>query len=292
MKRHPLLFSFFVIVIIVVCMSASILGIFYLASGKEGAFNFGDRIALLEIRGPLLDGNQPSAVLEAYSKQSNIKAVILRIDSPGGGVAAAQEIYREIQRIRQKKPVVAYMGNIAASGGYYVASAASKIVANPGTLTGSIGVIMQFSNWEELLKKLGVDITVVKAGQYKDIGSPNRKMTKEEQQLLDHVVQDVHEQFIRDVATGRNLPVEKVRAIADGRIFSGRQAKDLGLVDELGNFKDAVDLTKKMANIKGEVGFTKSEEKKSPLWEFLLKGAIQGLLEELRSQQASLKATL
>jgi protease-4 len=290
MKKHPLLFSLFVIVILVAFMSAAILGVFYLASSKEGTFDFGNRIALLEIRGLLNDGSQLTTLLETYSKQGNVKAVILRIDSPGGGVTPAQEIYREIQRVRQKKPVVAYMGNIAASGGYYVASAANKIVANPGTLTGSIGVIMQFSNWEELLKKLGVDIVVIKAGQFKDIGSPNRKMTKEEQELLDHVVQDVHDQFIRDVAKGRNLPLEKVRAIADGRVLSGRQAKDLGLVDELGNFRDAVELAKKMANIKGEVSLTKVRVTKPSVWEFLLEGVIRGLLDELKTQQISLNA--
>jgi protease-4 len=290
MKKHPLLFSLLVIVIIVVCMSAAILGIVYIASDKEGGFNFGDRIALMDIRGLLADGNRLTSLLDTYSKQGNIKAVILRIDSPGGGVAPAQEIYREIQRVRKKKPVVAYMGNVAASGGYYVASAADKIVASPGTLTGSIGVIMRFSNWEELLKKLGVDMVVIKAGQFKDIGSPNRKMTKEEQDLLDQVVLDVHEQFIKDVAAARKLPIERVRAIADGRIMTGRQAKELGLVDELGNFKDAVEMAKKLANIKGEVNLTKAREKKSSLWEFLLEGVVRGILNELEARQVSLDA--
>jgi len=271
-------------------MSAAILGIVYLASNGEGVFNLGDRVALVDIRGLLADGNRLTSLLDTYSKQGNIKAVIIRIDSPGGGVAPAQEIYREIQRVRKKKPVVVYMGNVAASGGYYVASAADKIVASPGTLTGSIGVIMRFSNWEELLKKLGVDMVVIKSGQFKDIGSPNRKMTREEQDLLDQVVQDVHDQFIKDVATARKLPVERVRAIADGRIMTGRQAKELGLVDELGNFKDAVEMTKKLANIKGEVNLTKARDKKPSLWDFLLEGLVRTILNELEARQVSLNA--
>jgi protease-4 len=290
MKRHPLLFSLLVILIIVVCMSAAIVGLVYLASDREGGFGFGDRIALIDLRGVLADGERLTSLLDVYSKQGNIKAVIIRIDSPGGGVAPAQEIYREIQRIRKQKPVVAYMGNVAASGGYYVACAAEKIVASPGTLTGSIGVIMRFSNWEELLKKLGVDMVVIKSGQFKDIGSPNRKMTREEQDLLDQVVRDVHDQFIRDVAAARKLPMDRVRAIADGRIMTGRQAKELGLVDELGNFKDAVEIAKKLANIKGEVNLTKARDKKPSLWDFLLEDLVRSLINEVEARRVSLKA--
>lgn len=213
-----------------------------------------DRIALVRIEGIILDSQTTVGDLKRFGENPSIKAIVLRIDSPGGGVVPSQEIYDAVQRVRNKsnKAVIASMGTVAASGGYYIAAATDRILANPGTLTGSIGVIMEMANIEGLLKKIGVEGVVVKTGRYKDVGSPLRKMSDEEQALLQSVMDDVHKQFIEAVAAGRSLEVADVRALADGRIFTGRQAKDVKLVDELGNLEDAIQLAAEIAGIEGE----------------------------------------
>jgi protease-4 len=179
---------------------------------------------------------------------------VLRIDSPGGGVVPSQEIHDAVQRVRTKnnKAVIASMGSVAASGGYYIAVATDRIVANPGTLTGSIGVIMEMANVEGLLQKIGVEGVVIKSGKFKDVGSPLRKMSDEERGLLQNVMDDVHKQFIEAVAEGRALELSDVQALADGRIFTGRQAKDAKLVDELGDLEDAIQLAADIVGIEGE----------------------------------------
>ena len=188
-----------------------------------------------------------------YAEDASIKAIVLRIDSPGGGVVASQEIFNAVKNAKKEgKKVVASMGSVAASGGYYVAAAADRIVANPGTLTGSIGVKMEFASVEKLLEKIGVKGMVVKAGEYKDIGSPFRDMTEQEQKLLQGVIDDVHSQFIEAVAEGRGLPSTDVKAIADGRIFTGRQALALKLVDEMGDLADSIRVAGRLAGIKGK----------------------------------------
>ena len=174
------------------------------------------------------------------------------------------------------------MGKVAASGGYYVACAANKIVANPGTLTGSIGVLMEFFQFEELLRKIGVGIEVLKTGEFKDIGSPHRKLSEKERELISILISDIQRQFVEAVAQGRNLPVEKVREIADGRILSGAQSRDHGLVDELGNFQDALDLAKKMTGVKGEVILVYPRKPGSKLWDFLLRDASEALYSFIR----------
>jgi protease-4 len=213
-----------------------------------------DRIALVRIEGIILDSQTTVGELKRFGDNPSIKAIVLRIDSPGGGVVPSQEIYDAVQRVRNKsnKAVIASMGTVAASGGYYIAAATDRILANPGTLTGSIGVIMELANIEGLLKKIGVEGVVVKSGRYKDVGSPLRKMSDEEQALLQSVMDDVHKQFIEAVAAGRSLEVADVKALADGRIFTGRQAKDARLVDELGNLEDAIQLAAEIAGIEGE----------------------------------------
>jgi protease-4 len=188
-----------------------------------------------------------------YAENSSVKAIVVRIDSPGGGVVPSQEIYEALLSAKgEGKKIVASMGSVAASGGYYVAAAADKIVANPGTLTGSIGVKMEFASIEKLLEKIGVKGIVVKAGDYKDIGSPYRDMTPQERRLLQNVIDDVHNQFIEAVAKGRSLSVADVRAIADGRIFTGRQAQELKLVDRIGDLTASIDLAGELAGIKGK----------------------------------------
>lgn len=213
-----------------------------------------DRIALIRIEGVILDAQETIGELKRFSENPSVKAIVLRIDSPGGGVVPSQEIYDAVRRVRTKnnKAVIASMGSVAASGGYYIAAATDRIVANPGTLTGSIGVIMETANVEGLLQKIGVEGVVIKSGKYKDVGSPLRKMTDEERGLMQTVMDDVHKQFIEAVAEGRSLELTDVQALADGRIFTGRQAKDAKLVDELGNLDDAIQLAADVVGIEGE----------------------------------------
>ena len=188
--------------------------------------------------------------LHRLSENENVKVILLRINSPGGTVAAVQEIYREIVRCQANgKKVVASLGDVAASGGYYLASPADRIVADPGTITGSIGVIMQFGNLEGLFEKLGVRLQVIKSGAHKDIGSPARPLTPEEKHLLQASLDDAYAQFVDAVRKGRRLSPEKVRELADGRIFTGRQAQKVGLVDELGNSEDALQTAIQLANL-------------------------------------------
>lgn len=213
-----------------------------------------DRIALIRVEGVILDSQTTISELKRFSENPSVKAIVIRIDSPGGGVVPSQEIYDAVKRVRSKnnKAVIASMGSVAASGGYYIAAATDRIVANPGTLTGSIGVIMETANVEGLLQKIGVEGVVIKSGKYKDVGSPLRKMTAEERGLMQAVMDDVHKQFIEAVAEGRSLELRAAQALADGRIFTGRQAKDAKLVDELGDLEDAIQLAAEVVGIEGE----------------------------------------
>jgi protease-4 len=220
-----------------------------------------DKVALVTIEGVLLSSEQTVNEIDDYADDASIKAIVVRVDSPGGGVVPSQEIYDALLRARKKgKKVVISMGSLAASGGYYVAAAGDRIVANPGTLTGSIGVKMEFANLEKLLEKIGVKGMVIKAGQYKDIGSPYRDMTEAEKNLLQAVIDDVHSQFIEAVATGRNLPEADVRAIADGRVFTGRQALQLKLVDDLGDLEDSIRIAGEISGIKGKPKVVRKEK--------------------------------
>jgi len=217
-----------------------------LLAGKEG-------VAIVRIEGPILDSYQTIEELKAFGDDPLVKAIVVRIDSPGGGVAPSQEIYNAVKRVRkeQNKTVVASMGTVAASGGYYIAVATDRILANPGTLTGSIGVIMQMANFQELLEKIGVKSVVIKTGKFKDIGSPFRPMVEEERQLLESVMNDTLSQFIEAVAEGRSLEVAEVEQLADGRVFTGRQAKSVLLIDEIGDLQDAIKLAGELSGIEG-----------------------------------------
>ncbi len=222
--------------------------------GQQMRFpTYGAHIGLVRIEGVISDSREVSANLRFFEDDDRMKALVLRIDSPGGGVSASQEIYQEIVAIRESGiPVVVSMGAMAASGGYYVSCPGDTIVANPGSLTGSIGVIMSFMNLEVLFDKVGIDFEVVKSGEYKDIGSMNREMTQKERALLQTTIDDIHLQFMEVVAIERDLDMESVREMADGRIFSGRQALELGLVDVLGTLEDAQLLAARMGGIEGE----------------------------------------
>ena len=257
MKNHPLL----KILVTAAALGTLLFVILLLASflsqkGKPSAalrVGGGGRVALVRLEGLLVSSDHVVEELNDYAEDASVKAIVLRIDSPGGGVVVSQEIFNAVKSARKEgKKIVASMGTVAASGGYYVAAAADRIVANPGTLTGSIGVKMEFANVEKLLEKIGVKGTVVKAGEYKDIGSPFRDMSAPEKKLLQDVIDDVHSQFIEAVAEGRNLRNDDVRAIADGRIFTGRQALALKLVDQLGDLAESIRVAGALAGIKGK----------------------------------------
>ncbi len=221
----------------------------------------GDKVALIRIEGPILDSKETIDELLDYVKDLSVKAVVLRVDSPGGAVAPSQEIYEEVRKAVAKKPIVVSMGSVAASGGYYIASPATRIVANPGTLTGSIGVIMEIPNVEGLMSKIGVKTEVIKSGKHKDIASVFRGINKEDREILQTVLDNVHNQFIQAVAEGRKMLPDDVQRIADGRVFTGEQALKAGLIDELGNLEDAVKVAAKLSGIKGEPTVISKKEK-------------------------------
>jgi protease-4 len=257
MKKNPVL----IVLATAVALGALFFGMVFLASLLSGNKRTSttlqvvgaDKIALVKLEGLLITSEHVVDELNAYADDSSIKAIVLRIDSPGGGVVVSQEIYNAVKNARKEgKKVVASMGTVAASGGYYVAAAADRIVANPGTLTGSIGVKMEFANIEKLLEKIGVKGMVVKAGEYKDVGSPFRDMSEPEKKILQDVIDDVHSQFIKAIAEGRTLQEAEVRTIADGRIFTGRQALDLKLVDQLGDLTDSIKVAGELVGIKGK----------------------------------------
>lgn len=239
----------------------------------------GEKVALIRIEGPIVDSKDTVDQLKEFLKDSSVKAIVLRIDSPGGAVAPAQEIYEEVKKAVLKKKVVVSMGSIAASGGYYIASPATRIFANSGTLTGSIGVIMEIPNIEGLMNKIGVKTEVIKSGEHKDIASIFRKIGKKEREILQGVLDNVHDQFIKAVAEGRKMQIDEVKKIADGRIFTGEQAIKLGLVDEIGNLEDAISVAAKLSGIKGEPIVVEKKEKFSII--NLLRGAMPSEFKDI-----------
>jgi protease-4 len=219
----------------------------------DGEFpKLGRKVAVVGVQGTIASSDRIVKTLDELADDASIEAVVIRIDSPGGGIAPSQEIHDALLRLRSSKPVVASMANTAASGGYYVAVACDSIMANPGTLTGSIGVIFSWMTAEELMRKVGVKMEVVKSGPNKDMGSFAREPTEEERRLLEGVVNDAYQQFIDAVVAGRALSREEVLALADGRVFTGRQALALGLVDKLGGLREAVRWAADLAGIEGE----------------------------------------
>jgi len=242
----------------------------YFGGGQSGAGLWSEAVGVIEVRGVINDADKIVDSIRRFAKADHVRAVVLRVESPGGGVTPSQEIYRELTRLREKKPVIASLGGVAASGGYYIASACSTIVANPGTITGSIGVIMETVNVQGLLEKLGVKGVVIKAGTYKDLGSPLRDMSPEERRILGTMLDDVHRQFIAAVATGRHMDEAKIQPLADGRVYSGEQALRLGLVDQLGNFQDAITLAAEKGGIAGEPQVIRAQQQKRAWWQRLL----------------------
>jgi protease IV len=286
-KSRPLLIVLSILLVVAIVLGGTLLLVLHFFSPSSTGL-FEEKIGVVSITGTISSSKIISSELAKFAKDDSISAIILRINSPGGGVGATQEIYREVQKITPQKPVVASMGSIAASGGYYVAAPATKIVSNPGTITGSIGVFIQFVRLEELMNKIGVDLEIVKSGEFKDMGSPDRKLTQRDREIIDALIKDLQGQFVSAVASGRNLSVEKVQEIADGRIFSGARAKDLGLVDFMGNFQDAVEITKKIVGIKGDVALVYPKKSTGELWNLFLESSVKNIVGVLTEQGGSM----
>jgi protease IV len=255
--------------------TAAMLALFFLIAlliavvltGEEGGAASGAKIAIVVLEGVISSDLSERTVrqLAKHGDDPAIKAIVLRIDSPGGGAASSQEVYEEVKRVRAGgKLVVASLGSIAASGGYYIACVAERIFANAGTLTGSIGVIVQLANAEELLHKVGVASTIITSGPFKDSGNPTRALRPEERQVFQTLVDDVYQQFVEAVSQGRQMPVVEVRQLADGRIYTGRQAKELRLVDELGTLQDTITYAASTVGIIGKP--TLVREGKARFW--------------------------
>ena len=258
-RRHPFLFF---LMIISTCLTVIFIGLIGLVTLGPKMLNTqfgnnyassGGNIGIIEINGMILSSKKIIEDMKIFRKQEAIKAIIIRIDSPGGGIGPSQEIYREIMKTRKEKKIIASMGSVAASGGYYVASATNGIIANPGTITGSIGVIMEYANIMEIAKKIGISPVVIKSGQYKDMGSPLRDLKDSEKKIFQDLVDELHLQFVNDVAKARDINTQTMSKLADGRVYTGQKALSLKLIDRLGNLDDAVRWAGEMANIKGEL---------------------------------------
>ncbi len=279
-KRSPLLKGCLVTLLIILALPIA----FLLAGKLYGVFSIKkDSIGVVDIEGVITSSRKINEEIIKFGKNERIKGVVLRINSPGGGVGPSQEIYEEVKKLKAKKAVVAAIGAVGASGGYYVACGADRIVANPGSITGSIGVIIEFLNVRDLVEKIGVKGMVVKSGPMKDVGNPMREMTAEERKMVQGLIDNIYHQFVDAVADARKIERSKVEKIADGRIFSGEQAKKIGLVDFLGNFYDAVDITAKMVGIKGEPEVVYPPKKKFSIFE-LLKDEAKSIIGQVMSE--------
>lgn len=250
MSRRSLVTTLVVTLIAIMTLAGLGLAVF-MPSGSAPDLAFGGRIALLDVSGVINDDRTFLEDVRRLRRDGSVKGWVVSINSPGGVVAPSQSIYQTLNQLRAEDgvPVVASIGSVGASGGYYVALGADSILALPGSVTGSIGVIMEYPNVEELLGKVGVQMEVVKAGEQKDLGSPFRSMGPEDREILSSMITDVHEQFIEAVAERRDMSVDAVRPMADGRVLSGRQAMEAGLVDRLGNLDDALAVAGRLAGL-------------------------------------------
>ncbi|MBC2710595.1 MAG: signal peptide peptidase SppA [Desulfosarcina sp.] len=279
-RRHPYLFSLLVLFAIFTVLTLGIMAMAAWMGRSSGDFG-GEAVGVVEIEGAIADARGAIESIRRFREDEDIKAIVIRIDSPGGAVGPSQEIYREIRKTIATKKVVASMGAVAASGGYYVACAADGIVANPGTITGSIGVIMGYTNFRQLLDKIGMVPVVIKSGPYKDTGSPTREMRDDEREILQSITSDIHEQFVTAIAEGRKMDRAQVEQVADGRIFTGEDAKVRGLVDRLGNFEDALEWAGKLGGIDGAVVPVYARDKKLSLLRYLMSSSISDLISKV-----------
>lgn len=283
-RRHPLLFFSLVFSGVIATTLIAMTLIFVLTGTRVSDYEIlsglsdGEQVGVVEIKGIIADSQDTIRHLRRFREDENIRAIVLRVDSPGGVVGPSQEIYREVEKTRQIKKIVASMGAVAASGGYYVAASADGIIANPGTITGSIGVIMEYTNFKELFTRIGLSPVVIKSGEFKDTGSPVRDMTPEEEKYLQKFVGDLHNQFVAAIAAGRRMEIDVVRELADGRIYTGADAKSLGLVDRIGNLDDAIEWAGELAGIEGDVTAVYIPERKASLLRLLVESTLRNLL--------------
>lgn len=261
-QRHPFLFGLALIVAAVVLLAGAMAAIrFWFKDNGKTELIASDKVGVVHLDGLISDSRPVVEWMKELRDDRSVKGVLLRINSPGGVVAPSQEIYDAVKKLAARKPVVASMGTVAASGGYYAAAPATRIVANPGTITGSIGVIMELANFEDLFSKIGVKQTAIASGKFKDAGSPYKPMTPEEKAYFEGLVHDLHAQFVTDVAVGRNMTVPAVAALADGRALTGRQAREAGLVDDLGGYEDAMAILRGLAHVPADVNVVEGPTK-------------------------------
>lgn len=244
------------------------------------------KVGVIPIEGVISDAKEIIDQIKEFDENVKICAVVLRLDTPGGSVAPSQEIYQAVLELRKKKKVVASMGSVAASGGYLIAVAADQILANSGTITGSISAVMHYANVEELLKKIGLRSSVIKSGKFKDMGSPTREMTNEERAMIQAIVDDINDQFVKAISANRNIPPAKILPLADGRVFTGRQAKELGLIDGLGSLQDAVLLAARLSGIDEKPEIVFAPKKQKGILRYLIRSMAAIVAEEIFRESA------
>lgn len=262
------LFLAIVILFLFVFIFLAGIGSALLLSGK-GSFSSGDKVAVLRVEDVIIDSQIYLDSIETISKDDKVKALVVRIDSPGGAVGPSQEIYSELKELGKEIPIIASIGGVGASGGYYIACAAEKIYANPGAITGSIGVIAQFASYEKLLNWAKIDVEVIKSGKYKDVGSAFREMSEADKEYIQQLIDNVYDQFKSVVATSRNLDTKQIDSVADGKIYTGEQALNLKLIDELGTINDAITVAGNLGGIQGDPEVINFPKKKSKLYDLL-----------------------
>ncbi len=245
----------------------ALIAIFYIISALR--YESQPKVGLIRIEGTITDYLDTVSIISEATKDESIKAVVIDVDSPGGAVGASQEIYRAIEKSREKKPVIVSMGNVAASGGYYISAPANVIYANPGTITGSIGVIIQHVDVSEILNKFGVKVNTIKSGANKDILYPTKPLLPEQKALLEKTVMDVYDQFLDAIVKYRPIKKDVLKSYADGRVFSGNEAKALGLVDKIGNIQDAILEAKKLGKLEEDAPVIELKPKKPLLDELM-----------------------
>jgi protease-4 len=288
-RRHPYLFSFLIFSSLITIAVVSILLLVTTAMKRAGLSDLivepGDgKVGVVEIRGVITESKDILNLIKRFRENDDIKSIVIRIDSPGGVIGPSQEIYREIRKTTPEKKIIASMGSIAASGGYYIAAATNGIVANPGTITGSIGVIMAYTNFRAVLDKIGMVPVVIKSGAFKDMGSPTKEMSPEEKEVLQAFVDQAHEQFVSAIAEGRNMDIDHVKSLADGRIYTGEEAVKQGLVDRLGNFEDAIEWAGQLGGIQGRVSTVYKREEKFSFLKYIMDSTFHNLVNRLTRQ--------
>lgn len=280
----------------VIAIIFSLILLFYLSfvivklmTSKDNSILNHESIAVVEVIGMIVDSSETIKQLHYAKDNSSIKAVVLRIDSPGGAVGPTQEIYAEIIKLKKIKPIVVSMGSVAASGGYYISAPTNIIYANPGTITGSIGVLMKLANFQVLLDKIGIKSLVVKSGEFKDSGSPVRPITEREKKVMQSIIDNMHNQFVLAVANGRKIQVDKVREIADGRIFTGEQAQLIKLVDKLGNLQDAIAEAATISGIKEKPRIIYPPKTKKSIFDLFIEGVSESFLKGITTKSSAIE---